>query len=91
MQKALDKIRLAELQMAQAGSLEELDLARSAMQQGYAEVQHLIRSAKRERGLALRSVSECEALHRQLLDALAGRNAAGRKGGSRRRRPSRAG
>lgn len=80
MRDALEKVRTAELQIAQAGTLEELDLGRSALQQARAEVQHIIRAAKREQGLPLRTISDCEDLHRQLQERLFGRR---RRGGTR--------
>lgn len=66
MEEALERMRMAETQLREAASSEELDTARSALLAARAEVQHLIRSAKRERGVALRPVSENEEIHRML-------------------------
>lgn len=73
MQAALERVRIAELQIAQATEIEELDMGRTALQQAFAEVQHLIRAAKRERGIPLRPIGESEAIHRQVVDTIAGR------------------
>ncbi|HEY8346741.1 MAG TPA: hypothetical protein VIL07_05610 [Symbiobacteriaceae bacterium] len=70
MQQTLQRIRTAELQMQQATSLEELDIARTALQSAQAELQQLIRAAKRERGITLRPIAETEELHRNLRDYL---------------------
>lgn len=72
---ALAKLRAAEEQIAQAATLEELDRGRGALAVARAEVQHLVRLAKAERGIPLRSVEETEALYRALLERLAGRRA----------------
>ncbi|HWI66043.1 MAG TPA: hypothetical protein VNT75_29795 [Symbiobacteriaceae bacterium] len=82
MRETLVRIRLAELQIQEATSLEELDLGRSALLAGWAEVQQLIRTAKREKGITLRPISETEELHRNMRDFLNHRqdpNAAARK------------
>lgn len=82
MRDALGRIRMAELQMQEATSLEELDLGRSAMLAGWAEIQQLVRTAKRERGITVRPISETEELHRNMRDFLNHRqdpNAAARK------------
>lgn len=73
MQAALARLRNAELQIAQATTIEDLDIGRTALAQATAEVQHVIRMAKRERGIPLRSTEETEAIHRALLDRVAGR------------------
>lgn len=70
MRAALDHIRMAELQLAQATSLEEFDLGRSALQQAHAEVQHIVRQAKRDLGLPLRPIQECEEMHRQMVESM---------------------
>jgi hypothetical protein len=75
MRAALSRVRLAELQIQEATTLEELDVGRSEMMAGWAEVQQLVRQAKRERGIAVRPISETEELHRQLRDILAHRDA----------------
>lgn len=79
MQKALMCLRLAELKIREACSLEELDLGRAMAQQALAEVQHLVRKAKLERGVPVRSIFENEELHRQMLDCLARRRSPGRR------------
>jgi hypothetical protein len=66
MSDILRRMRLAELQLQEATSLEELDIARSALLAGMAEVQQLIRTAKRDRGIAVRPIAETEELHRNL-------------------------
>lgn len=70
MHEALERIRVAELQMREATSLEELDVGRSALKAAQAELVQLIRTVKRERGVAVRPVAECEEAHRQILDNL---------------------
>lgn len=70
MKEALDRVATAERMLREAGSLEQLDLARSAHQSAQAEVQQVIRSAKRERGIALRPIAETEELHRKLRDSM---------------------
>jgi len=70
MKDALSRIRMAELQIQEATSLEELDLGRSTLLAGWAEVQQLVRTAKRERGITLRPISETEELHRNMRDFL---------------------
>lgn len=82
MREALTRIRMAELQIQEATSLEELDLGRSALLAGWAEVQQLVRTAKRDRGITVRPISETEELHRNMRDFLNHRtdpNAAARK------------
>lgn len=70
MRVAVEKVHTAQLQVRQATSIEELDLGRSALQQAYAEIQHLVRSAKRECGIPLRDVSETESMYQQLMVTL---------------------
>lgn len=68
MREALSRIRLAELQIQEATSLEELDIGRSSLVAAQAEVQQLIRSAKRERGIAVRPIAQNEEEYRNLID-----------------------
>lgn len=77
MQNALERMRLAEMQIAQAKELEELDMGRTALQQAFAEVQHLIRAAKRERGIPVRAVGDSEEIYRSVVDTIAGRRGQG--------------
>lgn len=70
MHRALERIRVAEVQMREATSLEELDVGRSALKAAQAELVQLIRTVKRERGLAVRPVAECEEAHRQMLETM---------------------
>jgi len=70
MREALRRIRMAELQIQEATSLEELDLGRSALLSGWAEVQQLVRAAKRERGISVRPIAEIEQRHRDMRDFL---------------------
>lgn len=72
MKAALSRVETARQMMREARTLEELDLARSALQQAQAEVQHVIRSAKRERGVALRPIAETEQVYRTLWERLKG-------------------
>lgn len=72
MKSALLRVENARLMFREARTLEELDLARSALQQAQAEVQHVIRLAKRERGITLQSVAETEQAYRRLWDRLKG-------------------
>lgn len=72
MQSALERVETARQMLREARSLEELDLARAALQQAQAEVQHVIRSAKRERGVALRPIAETERAYQNLRTRLKG-------------------
>lgn len=88
MRKALSRIRMAELQIQEATSLEELDIGRSSLQAGWAEVQQLVRTAKRDRGITVRPIAETEELHRNMRDYLnhrieGDRNPARRRTGTR--------
>lgn len=68
MEDALRRVRLAELQIREATTVEDLDIGRSSLLAAWAEVQQLVRTAKRDRGIALRPVSETEEMHRKLRD-----------------------
>lgn len=68
MRDALQRVAMAELQIKEAKTIEELDVGRSAMAAAWAEVQQLVRTAKRDRGIAVRPVAETEELHRQMRD-----------------------
>jgi hypothetical protein len=72
MQSALQRVEIARQMMREARTLEELDLARSALQQAQAEVQHVIRLAKRDRGIALKPIAETEQAYQRLWDRLKG-------------------
>lgn len=72
MRSALLRVENARQMMREARTLEELDLARSALQQAQAEVQHVIRAAKRERGISLLPIAETEQAYRRLWDRLKG-------------------
>ncbi|WP_374711631.1 hypothetical protein [Symbiobacterium terraclitae] len=72
MRAALQRVENARQMFREARTLEELDLARSALQQAQAEVQHVIRLAKRERGIALMPISETEQAYRRLWDRIKG-------------------
>ncbi|MGE5674772.1 MAG: hypothetical protein ACM3XM_13025 [Mycobacterium leprae] len=85
MQEALDRIRTAELSMQEATSLEELDIARSMLLGGMAEVQQVVRQAKRDRGIALRPIAQVEEFHRNLRDFLNGRTNGTKPIGARQR------
>nr|PZN73737.1 MAG: hypothetical protein DIU55_02280 [Bacillota bacterium] len=74
MKAALARVETARQMMREARTLEELDLARSALQQAQAEVQHVIRTAKREQGVALRPIAETEEVYRTLWERLKGRS-----------------
>lgn len=89
MREALERIHAAEQMMREAHSLEQLDLARSAYQSAQAEVQQVIRTAKRERGIALRPIAETEELHRKMRELMNSHPEPPR--GSRRRGGGRAG
>jgi hypothetical protein len=67
MRAALSRIRMAELQLREATSLEELDIARSSILSGQAEIQQLVRTAKRERGISVRPISETEETYKTML------------------------
>lgn len=66
MRQALDRVDGAERMLREASTLEHLDLARSDLQAGRAQVQQVIRQAKRERGITLRSVTETEEIYRKM-------------------------
>lgn len=68
MQSALHRVRLAELQIKEATTIEDLDVGRSGLHAAWAEVQQLIRTAKRDRGIPVRSVAETEEMHRRMRD-----------------------
>ena len=70
MREALQRVRNAEICIQEARSLEELDTSRSAMAAAWAEVQQVVRLAKRDQGIALRPIAETEELHRNLRDLL---------------------
>ena len=72
MKAALARVETAHQMLREARTLEELDLARSALQQAQAEVQHVIRTAKRERGVALRPIAETEKVYLTLWERLKG-------------------
>jgi hypothetical protein len=67
MDEALERLRLAERLMREAGTLEDLDIGRTIFQSAQAEVSQLIRLAKKERGIALRPVAEVEERFDQLM------------------------
>ncbi len=73
MDAALTRLRLAEIQLREAATLEQLDLGRTAMQQALAEVQHLVRQAKADRGIPLRSIAETEEMYQRMLVHITGR------------------
>jgi len=93
MKAALNRVETARQMMREARTLEELDLARSALQQAQAEVQHVIRTAKRERGVALRPIAETETAYLTLWERLKGgrSRSAGAHGQSGRPEPPAAG
>lgn len=68
MNDALRRVRLAELQIKEATTIEDLDIGRSGLNAAWAEVQLLVRLAKRDQGIEMRSVAESEEIHRRLLD-----------------------
>jgi len=68
MDDALRRIRLSELQIKEAATVEDLDIGRSTLLQAWAEVQQLVRTAKRDRGISVRPVAETEEMHRKLRD-----------------------
>lgn len=65
--EALERLRLAERLIQEAGTLEDLDIGRTSFQSAKAEVSQLIRLAKKERGIALRPISEVEERFDQLM------------------------
>lgn len=67
MDEALERLRLAERLIQEAGTLEDLDIGRTIYQSAQAEVSQLIRLAKKERGIALRPISEVEERFDQLM------------------------
>lgn len=77
MDDALRRVRLAELQIREARSVEELDIGRSTLQAAWAEVQSIIRTAKRDRGLTVRTIEETESMFQKMRDHFHHRRAAG--------------
>jgi hypothetical protein len=67
MDEALERLRLAERLIQEAGTLEDLDIGRTILQSAQAEVSQLIRLAKQERGIAVRPIEEIEERYNQLL------------------------
>lgn len=84
MDDALARVRLCELQIQEATTLEELDVGRCSLQAAMAEVAHLVRSAKRKWGISLRPIAETEEMHRKLRDFMAKRSDEDHNGGRRR-------
>lgn len=70
MRQVLQRIAVSRLQLSEAASLEELDIARSSLQAALAELQIIIRTAKTDAGLELRPVQEVEEEYRRLLNRL---------------------
>ena len=68
MKTALQRIRMAELQIQEACSLEDLDVGRSELLAAQAEVQQLVRGAKRERGIAVKPIAQNEEEYHKLID-----------------------
>lgn len=68
MEDALRRVRVSELQIKEATTIEDLDIGRSSLLAAWAEVQQLVRTVKRERGISVRPVSETEEMHRKLRD-----------------------
>lgn len=68
MRGALERIRMAELQIQEAVTLEDLDVGRSELLAAQAEVQQLVRGAKRERGIAVRPIAQNEEEYHKLVD-----------------------
>ncbi len=66
MREALNRVHTAELLIQEAATLEQLDVARSAYLSAQAEVQQVIRAAKRECGIAVRPIAETEEIHRNM-------------------------
>ena len=94
---ALERYRWAEAQVREAATPEELELAHQAWLAAQADLQWLIRLAKRDQGQSLRPVSETHRVYQALLHQLrsdeeaalasnGGRPAKGRRGRSRGRR-----
>ncbi|MFZ5825405.1 MAG: hypothetical protein ACOY94_13980 [Bacillota bacterium] len=91
---ALERYRWAEAQVREAATPEELELAHQAWLAAQADLQWLIRLAKRDQGQTLRPVSETHRVYQALLHQLrsdgaasdGGRSSKGRRGRSRVRR-----
>lgn len=82
MRDSLTRIRLAEIKIREAASLEELDIGRCSLLAAHAELVQLIRTAKRDRGYSVRPVSECEEMHRRMVDLMSSREEGRDKGRS---------
>lgn len=82
-QTALQRYRWATAQVREASSPEELEVAHKAWQAAQADLQWLIRLAKRDQGIPLRSVSETHRAYQGLLHRL--RRAEGAATPARRR------
>lgn len=74
MYEALDRARGAEAMMREATTLEHFDLARSDLQAAHAQLQQVLRQAKRDRGMTLRPVAETEEIHRRMREFLNGQD-----------------
>lgn len=69
-QVALERYRWADAQVREASSPEELELAHQAWLTAQADLQWLVRLAKRDHGLALRPVSETHRIYQALIHHL---------------------
>lgn len=67
---ALERYRWAEVQLREAATPEELELAHQAWLAAQADLQWLVRLAKRDQGQALRPVSETHRVYQALLHQL---------------------
>jgi hypothetical protein len=72
MRQALDRVATAQLMLREATTLEQLDMARTDLASAHAGLQQVIRQAKRDRGIALRSIPETEAIFRQMREHFRG-------------------
>lgn len=70
MRQALDRMAAAQRMIQEAVTLEQLDLARSDIAAAQAQLQQVIRQAKRDRGIALRPISETEEIHRRIRESI---------------------
>lgn len=69
MRGAVHRLRMAELQLAEATTLEEIDGGTEAFQRAVAELETVVRLAKLQQGLQVRPAGEAEAMYRQWLVA----------------------
>lgn len=67
MDEALRRVNIARLQIAEATTIDELDIGKATLQAAFAEVSRIVRLAKKEVGVPLRSVQEAEEQYQKMV------------------------